>query len=208
MLRSAQGYAGLRNLSNTCYLNSLMTQLFMNVDFRHFILNLPIADRISQRLLYETQRLFTWMQETWSKCIEPADFVKSILTYENKGIDVSVQMDVDEFYNLLFDRWEAQVLDAEQKKKFRSFYGGQLVQQIKSMECDHISERLEPFSAIQCEIKGKATLEDSLRAYVAGEVMQGGELTSAASAELSSNLLSDNKYSCTSCGRHVDAVKR
>ncbi|KAJ5143206.1 Protein of unknown function DUF3517, partial [Penicillium bovifimosum] len=191
MLRSAQGYAGLRNLSNTCYLNSLMTQLFMNVDFRHFILNLPIADRVSQRLLYETQRLFTWMQETWNKCIEPSDFVNSILTYENKGIDVNVQMDVDEFYNLLFDRWEAQVLDAELKKKFRSFYGGQLVQQIKSMECDHISERLEPFSAIQCEIKGKATLEDSLRAYVAGEVMQG-----------------DNKYSCTSCGRHVNAVKR
>ncbi|KAJ5964740.1 uncharacterized protein N7479_004616 [Penicillium vulpinum] len=191
MLRSPEGYAGLKNLSNTCYLNSLMTQLFMNIEFRDFILNLPIADRISQKLLYETQRLFTWMQETWSKSIEPADFVKSILTYDNEEIDVTVQMDVDEFYNLLFDRWEAQVLDTEKKKKFRSFYGGQLVQQIKSMECDHISERLEPFSAIQCDIKGKATLEDSLRAYVAGEVMQG-----------------DNKYSCTSCGRHVDAVKR
>ncbi|KAJ5788202.1 hypothetical protein N7457_003192 [Penicillium paradoxum] len=191
MLRSPEGYAGLKNLSNTCYLNSLMTQLFMNIDFRDFILNLPITDRISQKLLYETQRLFTWMQETWSKGIEPSEFVKSILTYDNEEIDVTVQMDVDEFYNLLFDRWEAQVLDGEKKKRFRSFYGGQLVQQIKSMECDHISERLEPFSAIQCEIKGKATLEDSLRAYVAGEVMQG-----------------DNKYSCTSCGRHVDAVKR
>ncbi|KAJ5502999.1 Peptidase C19 ubiquitin carboxyl-terminal hydrolase 2 [Penicillium fimorum] len=191
MLRSPEGYVGLKNLSNTCYLNSLMTQLFMNIEFRSFILNLPIADRISQKLLYETQRLFTWMQETWSKSIEPSDFVKSILTYDNEEIDVTVQMDVDEFYNLLFDRWEAQVLDTEKKKKFRSFYGGQLVQQIKSMECDHISERLEPFSAIQCEIKGKATLEDSLRAYVSGEVMQG-----------------DNKYSCTSCGRHVDAVKR
>ncbi|QQK40129.1 Ubiquitin Carboxy-terminal hydrolase, putative [Penicillium digitatum] len=191
MLRSPEGYAGLKNLSNTCYLNSLMTQLFMNIEFRDFILNIPIADRISQKLLYETQRLFTWMQETWSRSIEPSDFVKSILTYDNEEIDVTIQMDVDEFYNLLFDRWEAQVLDSEKKEKFRSFYGGQLVQQIKSMECDHISERLEPFSAIQCEIKGKATLEDSLRAYVAGEVMQG-----------------DNKYSCTSCGRHVDAVKR
>lgn len=176
MLRSPEGYAGLKNFSNTCYLNSLVTQLFMNIEFRDFILNLPIADRISQKLLYETQRLFTWMQETWSKSIEPSDFVKSILTYDNEEIDVTVQMDVDEFYNLLFDRWEAQVLDSEKKKRFRSFYGGQLVQQIKSMECDHISERLEPFSAIQCEIKGKATLEDSLRAYVAGEVMQGGEL--------------------------------
>ncbi|KAJ5336162.1 Protein of unknown function DUF3517 [Penicillium brevicompactum] len=191
MIRSPKGYAGLKNLSNTCYLNSLMTQLFMNVDFRDFILKLQIADPVSQKLLSETQKLFTWMQETWRRSVEPSDFVESILTYDNEQIDVGIQMDVDEFYNLLFDRWEGQILDSEKKKSFRSFYGGQLVQQIKSMECDHISEREEPFSAIQCEIKGKASLEESLRAYVAGEVMQG-----------------DNKYSCTSCGRHVDAVKR
>ncbi|CAG7920692.1 unnamed protein product [Penicillium olsonii] len=191
MIRSPVGYAGLRNLSNTCYLNSLMTQLFMNIEFRDFVLKLQITDEVSQKLLHETQKLFTWMQETWRKSIEPYDFVQSIQTYDNEQIDVNVQMDVDEFYNLLFDRWEAQIPETGKKKSFRSFYGGQLVQQIKSMECDHISEREEPFSAIQCEIKGKASLEDSLRAYVAGEVMQG-----------------DNKYSCTSCERHVDAVKR
>ncbi|KAJ5770638.1 uncharacterized protein N7511_002689 [Penicillium nucicola] len=191
MIRSPEGYAGLRNLSNTCYLNSLMTQLFMNIEFRDFILKLHIADSESQKLLFETQKLFTWMQETWRKSIEPQDFVDSIRTFDNEPIDVTIQMDVDEFYNLLFDRWESQVLDTESKKKFRSFYGGQLVQQIKSMECPHISERLEPFSAIQCEIKGKASLEESLRAYVAGEVMQG-----------------DNKYFCTSCDNHVNAVKR
>lgn len=175
MIRSPEGYAGLKNLSNTCYLNSLMTQLFMNIEFRDFILNLHIVDPVSQKLLFETQKLFIWMQETWRKSIEPQDFVDSIRTYDNEQIDVTVQMDVDEFYNLLFDRWEAQVLDSE-KKSFRSFYGGQLVQQIKSMECTHISEREEPFSAIQCEIKGKATLEESLRAYVAGEMMQGSKL--------------------------------
>ncbi|KAJ5605623.1 hypothetical protein N7510_008404 [Penicillium lagena] len=192
MLRAPEGYAGLKNLSNTCYLNSLMTQLFMNVEFREFILGLQPADPgSSQKLLYETQRLFSWMQETWMKSLEPQEFVDSIRTYDNEAIDVTIQMDVDEFYNLLFDRWEAQVLDLEDKKKFRSFYGGQLVQQIKSKECEHISERLEPFSAIQCDIKGKTSLEESLQAYVEGEVMQG-----------------DNKYSCTSCGRHVDAVKR
>ena len=111
------------------------------------------------------------------KSLEPQDFVDSIRTYDNEPVDVTVQMDVDEFYNLLFDRWEAQVLDPEDKKKFRSFYGGQLVQQIKSKECEHISERLEPFSAIQCDIKGKASLEESLQAYVEGEVMQGGRLS-------------------------------
>ncbi|KAE8554713.1 hypothetical protein EYB25_003254 [Talaromyces marneffei] len=191
-IRSPEGYAGLKNLSNTCYLNSLFTQLFMNIDFRDFMLQVSVDDpESSQKLLAETKKIFGNMQETWSKHVDPEGAVCSIRTYDNEPIDVNVQMDVDEFYNLLFDRWEAQITNPEAKKRFRAFYGGQLVQQIKSKECEHISERLEPFSAIQCDIKGKANLEESLQAYVEGEIMQG-----------------DNKYSCTSCGRHVDAVKR
>ncbi|KAJ8116571.1 hypothetical protein ONZ43_g4413 [Nemania bipapillata] len=100
-------------------------------------------------------------------------------------------MDVDEFFNLLFDRWEAQFTADSDKKALRSVYGGQLVQQVKSKECEHISERIEPFSAIQCDIKGKLSLEESLQAYVDGEIMEG-----------------DNKYKCSTCDRHVDAVKR
>ncbi|KAI9815552.1 MAG: hypothetical protein M1827_002686 [Pycnora praestabilis] len=191
-IRSPTGYVGLRNLSNTCYLNSLFTQLFMNVGFRGFMLSANIADGGgSQKLLSETKKLFAFMQNSWLKSVEPSGIADSIRTYENEHIDVTIQMDVDEFYNLLFDRWEGQILSPDAKKTFRSFYGGQLVQQVKSKECEHISEREEPFSAVQCDIKGKANLEDSLKAYVEGEVMEG-----------------DNKYSCTSCGRHVDAVKR
>jgi hypothetical protein len=140
------------------------------------MLQVQVADpEASQRLLDETKKVFGHMQATWLKSVDTQGLVDTIRTYENEPIDVSIQMDVDEFYNLLFDRWEAQIVDPEAKKKFRSFYGGQLVQQIKSKECPHISERLEPFSAIQCDIKGKASLEESLQAYVEGEVMQGGE---------------------------------
>ncbi|KAM5459241.1 putative ubiquitinyl hydrolase 1 [Microsporum canis] len=191
-IRSSEGYAGLRNLSNTCYLNSLFTQLFMNLDFRKFILDVETSeDDPAQSLLAETKKVFAYLQDTWQKSVDPQNAVDTIRTYDNEPIDINIQMDVDEFYNLLFDRWEGQIRSADDRKRFRSFYGGQLVQQIKSKECEHISERLEPFSAIQCDIKGKPGLEDSLRAYVEGEIMQG-----------------DNKYSCTSCGKHVDAVKR
>ncbi|KAJ5103007.1 hypothetical protein N7532_003536 [Penicillium argentinense] len=191
-IRAPAGYAGLGNLSNTCYLNSLMTQLFMNVEFRDFMFKLNLLDpNGSQKLLAETQNVFALLQNSWLKSFDPLEFVESIRTYENENIDVTIQMDVDEFYNLLFDRWEGQIIDNSTKKRLRSFYGGELVQQIKSKECPHVSERFEPFSAIQCEIIGKASLEDSLQAYVEGEIMQG-----------------DNKYSCTSCNRHVDAVKR
>jgi ubiquitin carboxyl-terminal hydrolase 34 len=146
----------------------------MNIDFRGFMLNANVADVGSQKLLCETKTLFTYMQDSFEKAVEPRSIAEAIRTYDNEIIDVNIQMDVDEFYNLLFDRWEGQMLSPEAKKTFRSFYGGQLVQQVKSKECDHISEREEPFSAIQCDIKGKSDLEASLKAYVEGENMEGG----------------------------------
>ncbi|KAK0645991.1 hypothetical protein B0T16DRAFT_412380 [Cercophora newfieldiana] len=191
-VRAPCGYVGLKNLSNTCYLNSLFTQLFMNTDFRQFILKAEVRDRdINQALLFHTQKLFGFMQGSIRRFVTPDDCVANIKTYEDTQIDIHNQMDVDEFYNLLFDRWEVQFLTSEEKRQFRSFYGGQLVQQVASKECEHISERLEPFSAIQCDIKGKSSLQESLQAYVDGEPMQG-----------------DNKYKCSKCDRHVDAVKR
>ncbi|PFH60693.1 hypothetical protein XA68_10531 [Ophiocordyceps unilateralis] len=191
-MRSSCGYVGLRNLSNTCYLNSLLTQLYMNTGFRRFMLSAPSRGPDGpEQLLFHTQRVFGFMQESYRRFVDPSELVGSIKTYEDTVIDIHNQMDVDEFYSLLFDRWEGELLQSEDKRILRSFYGGQLVQQVKSNECEHISERLEPFAAIQCDIKGKSTLQESLQAYVDGEIMEG-----------------DNKYKCSTCDRHVDAVKR
>lgn len=192
IVRTSAGYAGLKNLSNTCYLNSLFMQLFMNVRFRDFMLHISTVDPgKTQILLHETQKLFAYLQETWLKSVDPSNVVENIITFDGEPIDVHVQMDVDEFYNLLFDRWENQIMSEEDKKKFRRFYGGELVQQIKSQDCAHVSERFEPFSVIQCEIQGKSGLTDSLNAFIEGEMMQG-----------------DNKYKCSSCETYVNAVKR
>lgn len=164
----------------------------MNTQFRSFIMSVAVRDpKTSQQLFFYTQKLFGYMQESYQRFVDPFDMVASIKTYDDTPIDIHNQMDVDEFYNLLFDRWEGQLRDKDDIKRLRSFFGGQLVQQVKSKECEHISERLEPFSAIQCDIKGKATLQESLQAYVDGEVMEG-----------------ENKYKCSTCDRHVDAVKR
>ncbi|KXJ97572.1 hypothetical protein Micbo1qcDRAFT_230193 [Microdochium bolleyi] len=190
-VRSSCGYAGLRNLSNTCYYNSLMTQLFMNTEFREFILSTRVPDPTNQQLIYETRKLFAALQGSLRRFVDPQSCIAQISTYEEAPVDVHNQMDVDEFYNLLFDRWESQLSSEVEKRRLKSIFGGELVQQVKSKECDHISERFEDFGAIQCDIKGKATLEESLQAYVDGEIMQG-----------------DNKYKCSSCDRFVDAVKR
>lgn len=164
----------------------------MNVDFRRFILSVEVdREDPSQALLLATQSMFAQLQSSYRRFVDPEDFVTSIKTYDDEMINIHNQMDVEEFFNLLNDRWEGQLRSQEAVRRFRLFYNGQLVTQTKSKECDHISEVMEPFSAIQCDIKGKSNLLESLEAYVDGEHMEG-----------------DNKYKCSSCDRHVDAVRR
>ncbi|USP77841.1 uncharacterized protein yc1106_05115 [Curvularia clavata] len=191
-IRSSTGYVGLHNPRALCYANSLLTQLYMNLNFRKFMLGLELRESGgSQKLLLETQRLFTNMQHSFRRSADPRSFTACVKNSDLMPIDISVQMDADEFYNSLFDQWERQLIKEEKKQEFRSFYGGQTLNQIKSKECEHVSERSEPFFAIQCDVVGKSTLQESLQAFVSGDVMEG-----------------DNKYKCESCDRYVDAVKR
>ncbi|KAJ4986384.1 ubiquitin carboxyl-terminal hydrolase [Stagonosporopsis vannaccii] len=192
-IRSRTGYVGLYNPRAICYMNSLLAQLFMNLDFRQFMLGLEVHDgNGSQRLLLETQKLFTTMQNSYRKSADPRPFAECVRTLDKTPIDISVQMDADEFYNLLFDQWEAQLVNERDKRRFRNFYGGQMLQQVKSKECKHVSERADSFFALQCDVQGKANLQESLQAFIQGDVMEG-----------------DNKYKCESCGgKFVDAVKR
>lgn len=171
------GFGGLINISNTCYLNSLMTQLFMNASFRQFFMNLQIQEtEESRKLTYCLCVIFARLQTGLVRAYEPRDLVDSLTDFAGQPIDPTVQMDVDEFFNLLFDRLENEMPTEHIKALFRSFYGGNLVQQVKSKECQHVSERTEAFSAIQCDIKGKSTLHESLKAYVEGEFLEGGKL--------------------------------
>lgn len=52
--------------------------------------------------------------------------------------------------------------------------------------CGHRKERLEPFMCVSLEVTGKATILDSLDAFVAGEMLAG-----------------DNAFFCESCGKAV-----
>ncbi|KAK7181105.1 ubiquitin carboxyl-terminal hydrolase, partial [Paraphaeosphaeria sporulosa] len=192
-IRAPTGYVGLYNPRAICYMNSLLTQLFMNVNFRKFILKLNVTDPDGQQfLLHQTQKLFAEMQNSYRKSADPREFAVCVKAPEGTPIDINIQMDADEFYNLLFDQWEGQMLASGIKEQFRSFYGGHTINQIKSKECEHVSERVESFFVVQCDVQGKQNLYESLQSFVEGDVMEG-----------------DNKYKCESCGgKLVDAVKR
>jgi len=158
-------------------MNSLVNQLFMNLDFRNFIFNVDISDpEGSQSLLHQLQYLFARLLLGNDKAAYPQALAHSIIDFEGAPINIHVQMDVDEFFNLLFDRIESQITGPEERLRFRKLYGGVLCHTVKSRECSHVSTREEDFAAIQCDVRGKQTLEESLASYVAGEMMDGGIL--------------------------------
>ncbi|KAK8159223.1 hypothetical protein IWX90DRAFT_389801, partial [Phyllosticta citrichinensis] len=189
-LRSETGYVGLDNPQALCYMNSLMTQLFMDLEFRKFIFEAEGSGE--DGLLKSMKELFAKMQSSYGRSVDIRSFALCVRGTDKKPINVTIQMDTEEFFRLLMDQLESQLATAEDKQRLKNFYGGRSVNQIKSRDCQHVSQTTETLFNLPLEVKGKETLEDSLRAYVEGESLDG-----------------ENKYKCEPCGgRLVNAVKR
>jgi len=64
--RGAAGYVGLRNYGCTCYMNSLMQQLFMIKEFRNRILQSKIPEDVIKKesVLFQLQTIFSNLQES------------------------------------------------------------------------------------------------------------------------------------------------
>lgn len=188
-LRPAFKCSGLPNLGMTCYMNSLLQQLFANVHFRKFIFEVPIVDAENQALLIEVQKLFVNMQDSYCGNPDTSGLAKVL------GIQTDSQEDVHGFYEDLLARLEATMPNAACKASLNRFYTGKQLSQIKG-ECGHVSPKTEPFVDLPIIIKNKTGLPESLDEFVQGEPMEGA-----------------NKYKCQACdgadgGRLVDAMRR
>lgn len=100
-------------------------------------------------------------------------------------------MDADEFFNMIFDRLESLLKGTAQESVLKQFFGGEIINQVISKDCPHLSERVEGFFALSIEVKGKKNILESLELFVKGDVLEG-----------------DNKYFCDSCKAKVNAVRR
>ncbi|EME45666.1 hypothetical protein DOTSEDRAFT_43946 [Dothistroma septosporum NZE10] len=188
-LRPASDVSGLPNLRNTCYMNSLLQQLFANTRFRQFIFSVPIESTSQETVLAAVSRLFAQMQDAYSFVLDTNPLARLL------DIDVWIQEDVHTFYENFLARLEADMPSAEFKAQLARFYTGNLVSQIKG-SCGHISSRLEEFVDIPVVITSQKDLAGSLSTYIQGERMEG-----------------QNQYRCSTCapssdGRLVDAMKR
>ena len=188
-IRGADQLAGLTNLGMTCYMNSLLQQLFANLTFRQLIFDVPVEDPSKQAVVLELQKLFAGMQEGPNPCMETKPLAAVL------GTVCDSQEDVHSFYSSLLSRLEECMPTNELKKALTAPYAGTFTSQVRG-DCGHISSRNEAFTEVAITVGNKASLVESLDEFVQGEPMRGA-----------------NKYKCSACGdadggQLVDAVKR
>ena len=173
--------------------------LFLVPAFRDGILAAEPAPRAERSpILAEVQATFAFLREGLARSYDPLPLVTASealpLTFA-----ATQQNDAAEFLALLSDNLEEALRGSRHASLLRSCFGGTLVQQVVWEEppptpggapVRKVSEREQSFLQIELDLKGHRSIEESFRALVDGERLEG-----------------DNAYELDSGGK-VAAVKR
>ena len=184
-------YIGLKNMTSTCYMNSIIQQLFMIPMLRETILS--IENPYNNTVLYQLQLLFSALKTYEYKYYNPKPFVIT------SGLSFYEQMDADEYYSQLIDKIESDIksiytnknVECPYKDLFKFFFGIKVLDELKFVDCGHKRYNEFYYNNIQLEIKGCGNIEESLKNYCKIEIMDG-----------------DNKINCEVCNTKRTCHKR
>eukprot|EP01088_Endostelium_zonatum_P000337 TRINITY_DN1061_c0_g1_i2.p1 TRINITY_DN1061_c0_g1~~TRINITY_DN1061_c0_g1_i2.p1 ORF type:complete len:652 (-),score=171.58 TRINITY_DN1061_c0_g1_i2:87-2042(-) len=100
---------GLRNVGNTCYVNSLLQTYFHIPEMRRAVLNYPHDIPIEKQgptteFMRELQRLFALLVMSKEKWVDPSPLLKKLLDKTGKPVNIGNQEDVSEFNELFLMR--------------------------------------------------------------------------------------------------------
>ena len=171
--KSKTGFVGLKNLGCTCYMNSVLQQLFTISSFRESILQSPVKEPLEQNLLYELQYIFSSLKYSAKQYINTKGFTSAFKDFEGNPVNVMEQMDADEFFSTFMDRIEELLKGSSNEELIKNHFGGLQVTEIIGKDCNHRSERLEPFLTVPLEVKNKKSIIEGLESFVERELLEG-----------------------------------
>jgi ubiquitin C-terminal hydrolase len=189
-------HVGLVNQGGTCYMNSLLQQLYHTPAFADGLLSIDsnalgadgAAPSDNENMLFQLQVLFGYLRLSQKRFYDTLSFCQSFIDYDGHPISLFEQKDINEFAGMLFDKLES---NPDCAALLARTLRVKAVWKTRSTETPYRSDREETFYMVTVEVKDKACLEDSLDLYVAEELFSG-----------------DNKLEDPDAGRKVDALRR
>jgi len=176
--KASNGYVGLRNLGNTCYINATIQQLYNMPKFRYGIFSAGSdmmttkKDDAEGQLLSELWNMFSWLDLSNRQAYDPYGFCKAY-RHNNEPVDVLVQMDASEFFTSLCEQIEEALKDTPQKGLLGDVFGGKVCEQLVCLGgCNRVNEKREPFHILALDVQNYRSLYDACEAYVQGEVLE------------------------------------
>jgi len=146
----------------------------------------------SRRLLEELQQTFVYLENSEKRCFDPRGLVEASCCL-NLEFNVWQQNDASEYTMKLFDRLEI-VLKKWAPKHFDFFthtFGLKQTNQKICKECGLKTNREENLMSIDCQIRNKTDIHDSLATFCEIETMEG-----------------DDQVECDRCKKKCDTVLR